>query len=203
MTRTCDQHRVNAYFTQRVDDYCQNSERGIWGRLKRQELAVILDHLGDLAGLDVLECGCGTGWYTRKLIEKNPKSYIATDCLPQMLRHVRGPRITARQADLTEFSFQETFDRILCAGALEFVSSPNSFFISAAKALRETGRIIVLVPPDNVAGRVYRLWHRCHGFTIRLFSDAFLTQAAKNVGLHLINKTRATIYSTVVTLGRN
>jgi SAM-dependent methyltransferase len=193
---------VNTYFRDRAPRYAHDAETGVWGYWKRRELSAVRDHLGDLYGLDVLECGCGAGWYARRLIEQQPASYIATDFLPEMLQEVRIPGVTPMQADLTSFTLEIMFDRILCAGALEFVPLPELFFSRAATVLRENGRIVLLVPPDNFPGRLYRLWHRCHGFRIHLFGMDFLTRNAANVGLHILRSTRATAYSTVVTLGR-
>src|SRR5437899_4604822 len=141
------QHLVNTYFKDRAPQYAHDAETGVWGYWKRRELTAVRDHLGDLRDLDVLECGCGAGWYARRLVEQQPASYVATDYLPEMLEQVCIPGVTTRQADLMTFTMDRMFDRILCAGALEFVPSPAAFFGRAANVLREAGRIVLLVPP--------------------------------------------------------
>ena len=202
MDSALQQSSVSTYFRRQAPEYAHASETGLWGYWKKRELNAVRNHLGDLHGLDVLECGCGAGWYARRLIEQRPASYVATDYLPEMVEQVRIPGVTPVQADLTSFTLDRAFDRILCAGALEFAPTPAAFFGRAASVLREGGRIVVLVPPDNLAGRLYRLWHRWHGFRIHLFGMAFLTSKAAEAGLRPLRATKATAYSMVVTLGR-
>jgi SAM-dependent methyltransferase len=192
--------RVDGYFKAQASGYVKGSERGIWRRWKEREFRTVLKHLEPVAGTDVLEFGCGTGWYARRLIQYGPRRYVATDCLPEMLRHVDIPGVTPALADLRDFSFPGTFHRILCAGALEFVGRPERFFTQAEQILERSGKIVILVPPATVGGRLYKLWHRSHGLRINLFTEDRLVESAARCGLRMAQATLATLYGLVVTL---
>jgi len=46
--------------------------------------------------------------------------------------------------------------------------------------------VVALVPPDNFAGRLYRSFHRRHGFSITLFDRARFGPLAETAGLALL-----------------
>jgi SAM-dependent methyltransferase len=194
------QERVDGYFKVQASGYINRSERGIWKRWKNREFRTVLAHLEPLPGTDVLELGCGTGWYARRLIRYGPRSYVASDCLPEMLRHVDIPGVTPALADLCDFSFPRSFSRILCAGALEFVGEPERFFSQAAQVLEPSGKIVILVPPATVGGRLYKLWHRSHGLRVHLFTERLLDEIAGRCGLRMTQATLVTLYGLVVTM---
>jgi SAM-dependent methyltransferase len=191
---------VAGYFRAQASGYTNRSERGIWKRWKNREYRTVLRHLEPLSETDVLELGCGTGWYARRLIRYGPRDYVATDCLPEMLQHVDIPGVTPSVADLCNFSFPRTFNRILCAGALEFVGQPERFFSQAEQILEPSGKIVILVPPATIGGRLYKLWHRAHGLRVHLFTERLLGDIAARSGLRMTQATFATLYSLVVTM---
>jgi len=117
-----------------------------------------------------------------------------------MLRHVDIPGVTPALADLRDFSFPRTFNRILCAGALEFVGRPERFFSQAAQVLERSGKIVILVPPATMGGHLYKLWHRSHGLQVDLFPEDFLVESAARCGLRMAQATLATLYGLVVTM---
>jgi hypothetical protein len=46
--------------------------------------------------------------------------------------------------------------------------------------------VVALVPPDNFAGRLYRCFHRRHGFDIALFDRPRFAEMAERAGLALV-----------------
>ena len=89
-------------FDQFAEEYLQHakeSPRSLVGR------AAVLSVLGDIAGLNVLDLGCGPGLYAAELIARGDERVVGVDGSPNMVRlaseRVHGP-VTFRQQDLEE-----------------------------------------------------------------------------------------------------
>lgn len=188
-----------SYFGEQVASYRGQSKKGFWNWWKQREFRAVQRHMLPLDGLSVLEVGCGTGWYSVQLRRSQPRPYIATDYLWEMVRAVPDEGFLRVAADLNRLPFAGDFDAILCAGALEFVDSPAAFFAECQRLLKPDGKVVVLLPPNNVWGRLYRAWHRRHQFDIHLFDRPQLEQLASVAGLKLTRLSQPALYTLVVT----
>ncbi|GHE75508.1 hypothetical protein GCM10018785_49840 [Streptomyces longispororuber] len=56
---------------------------------QRLEFPTVLGHLGDLASLDVLDFGCGSGVYTRLLARSGARRVVGLDASAGMIDHCR------------------------------------------------------------------------------------------------------------------
>jgi len=89
---------------------------------------------------DVVEFGCGTGYFT-KVIAKNAEHVIATDLSDEMLEVARTQlkefqTITIQKADCENVSFPSgKFDAVFMANVIHFIKNPS-------KALQESYRIL-------------------------------------------------------------
>jgi len=111
---------------------------------------LIRPHLGDR----VLELGAGIGTAAARLIERRVK-YVATEKDSMYLhtlrnRFLRTPHVEVRKLDPEDpeafVALNDSFDTIVCANVLEYVADPAAVLRSAAGALAEGGRIILLMP---------------------------------------------------------
>ncbi|MDH4184661.1 MAG: class I SAM-dependent methyltransferase [Nitrospinota bacterium] len=186
---------VQEYFDVAAREYGQKSEQGAWGWLKNAEFDAVARQLGAINGLDVLEAGCGAGWYAKRLAGQRPRTYVALDALYSMAAKARSAGVDTLVADSMALPFKAGFDVVLCAGALEFMESPALFFIEAAAALRPGGRAVILAPSKSVAGGIYRWWHRRHGFEIHLFSQEDIGAMAQGAGLRLASVSSAGLFN--------
>ena len=97
---------------------------------------------GSLAGLRVLEVGCGTGRHSVR-IANEASSLTGVDPSPGMLAEARRklpPAVTLAEGDFLELHFQDgAFDVVLESLVLEHVSDLNAFFKKAAGALKSGG----------------------------------------------------------------
>ena len=87
-----------------------------------------------------------------------------------MVAAARARGVVAHVADLHELDLGRRFDKILCAGPLEFCASPGRVLRRLSEHLRPGGRLVVLFPPPTLVGRLYALHHRSHGLRIQLYS---------------------------------
>jgi SAM-dependent methyltransferase len=186
---------VREYFDVAAGEYGEKSERGAWGWLKNAEYEAVVDQLGSIQGLAVLEAGVGAGWYARRLSAMAPARYVAFDALFSMAARAGAGGVSALVADSMAIPFKPVFSVVLCAGALEFMESPSLFFTEAARALKPGGRVALLAPKEGLAGRIYRWWHRRHGFEIHLFSEDILRRLAQGAGLRLAGVRRAGLFN--------
>ena len=113
---------------------------GVWD-IPESELGV----LGDVAGKDILEFGCGAAGWSVKLARLGARP-VGFDLSGEQLRHARrlvartGVRIPLVQADAERVPFKaESFDIVFCDhGAMRFVE-PERGVAEAARVLRSGG----------------------------------------------------------------
>ena len=172
---------IKKYFNNRAKCYQQSSRGLIWGWQRRRESQMVLNFLDDIVGREVLELGCGAGFYTRLLLESGARHVTAVDFSQTMIDQLPKNQITAICADAMNVKFNHQFNKIISTGLLEFVSFPNDVLSNARELATDDGLMVCLVPPDNFAGKLYQQFHLSHGFKIHLFSqEAFSKMAYKN-----------------------
>lgn len=146
--------RVAAAYDAWAGDY-----DGDENRTRDMDAAVLRSRGFDLAGLDVLELGCGTGKNTVWLAER-AQSVTAVDFSEQMMAQARArvsaPHVRFVHADLTRPWPLDAaaFDFATANLVLEHVEDLPHVFAEAARVLRPGGRLFVseLHPYRQLAG---------------------------------------------------
>ncbi|MBI5814197.1 MAG: class I SAM-dependent methyltransferase [Nitrospinae bacterium] len=200
MNHDSSQKAVNRHFDERAASYGEQSERGAWRAVREMELKAVLAEISPLAGLGVLEVGCGHGWYASRIAPMGPSLYAVTDMLFSMTAAVAAQGVKKAVADLAHLPVKPVFDRVLCAGALEFVPDPAPFFREASLAIKPGGRIVLLAPSTCLAGKAYRWWHRRHGFSVNLFGLDYIKRMAQANGLEVRSARRGGLFNLAVSL---
>ena len=192
--------RVADYFSARALDYQSRSSRFPWTWTRKREAHAVRALVGDVAGADVLELGAGAGFYTRELVRGGAGHVWAVDISAAMLASLpRGP-ITAVHGDAATVRLERRFPVLLCAGMLEFVADPLAVLANAAQHAEAQERFVILVPRSNLVGRMYRRFHRAHGFAIHLFDRAWFETAAPRTGWSMAAAVRVFPFSLAVRL---
>jgi len=173
---------IKRYFTQRANRYHCDSTSVVWGWQRRREARAVAGLLGDINGLDVLDLGCGAGYYTRLLLDLGATHVTAVDFSPAMLEQLPQENVTGISSDAATVGTDRRFPAIVSAGLLEFTADPAAVLSNARALAKEGGRMVCLVPPDNFAGFLYRRFHKRHGFDITPFSVASFTGLAEITG---------------------
>jgi SAM-dependent methyltransferase len=122
----------------------------VWGPEGLREADARL--LGDVAGRDVLEVGCGSAPCARWLVSAGARA-VALDLSGQMLRHgaavgeATGVRVPLVQAGAEHLPFaDESFDAACSSfGAVPFVAEPERVMREVARVLRPGGRWVFAV----------------------------------------------------------
>jgi SAM-dependent methyltransferase len=182
----CDLSPIVAYFQKQAADYNAASAVGLWAWQRHREAAMLATLAGEIKGRAVLDLGCGAGFYAVRLADAGARTVIAVDASPAMIAAIADPRIKTVVGDATTITLTHNFHLVLLAGLLEFVTDPIAVLANARRHLEPGGRILALVPSDNLAGRLYRRFHRRHGFTITLFDRPRFVLMAERAGLALL-----------------
>ena len=175
------------YFDQRAPSYHLDSLRWPWSWLRTSEAAAVDKMMGGVAGLKVLDLGCGAGFYARRYVDKMPHRLIAVDLSAAMIDQITDSRIEGRVGDAAQIKIDENFDRIISAGLLEFVEDVKAVLVNARRHIQSNGQLILLVPINNFAGKLYRRFHQNNGITITLFNFNRLLTLATDSGWSMIN----------------
>jgi len=144
------------------------------------------------AGERILDAGCGAGFYTKRLAGAGAR-VTGLDAARAMVDAARRDGLEARVADLERDDPGGPYDKVLCAGALEFAGNPARVVSRLAAALRPGagGRLVLLYPPAGALGLLYRLFHRSHGVRARTFSEREVEAMLEGAGLRVAARRRS------------
>jgi len=172
-----------AYFDAVSRSYEARSERWPWSWVRRREAASVFDFLGPIRGCEILELGCGAGYYTRRLISRGGARHIvAVDIAPGMVGQLPATDITGIVGDASVIELNRKFSHILSAGLLEFLKDPGALFQIARRHAMPGARLVVLLPRRGFIGAMYRLYHRSHRVAVKLFTESEVRRLAEQSG---------------------
>lgn len=138
--------RDDTYWDRRAASYDEGVDYVV-GRKLRAAIARRLSREKDLGCL--LECGCGTGFYT-KAAARRATSVMALDISPNMLARAKVrleafPHVSFYLADGERQPFPSfSFDTVLMANLLNTVREPEKILREAHRLLRYDGLLIVV-----------------------------------------------------------
>ncbi|KAL4876993.1 S-adenosyl-L-methionine-dependent methyltransferase [Aspergillus karnatakaensis] len=121
--------------------------------IRTLELAAVRAHVGDVHGLEVLDLACGTGRYTRKLIEWGAKTVVGVDISQAMVDEARREcaracegRVDFRVTDCAKPGLDVgKFDLVLASWFLDYARNEEEMFnmwTNIARSLKPGGRCV-------------------------------------------------------------
>jgi SAM-dependent methyltransferase len=122
--------------------YAAGVDERPWNALYERPATLAL--LPDVGGKDVLDAGCGPGWYADWLARHGAR-VVAVDYSPRMVKLAEerlGGRARVLQGDVSNLRnllFSETFDIILSSLVLHYVTDLTVTFREWARLLRPSG----------------------------------------------------------------
>lgn len=156
------EHRAGKadYWGRFSDTYDEKVERLV-GKDLRPALAGLLEQGPDPG--NVLELGCGTGYFTRA-IAKKAKQVTATDLSEAMLKAARinlkdlgNVSFEAENAEAISFP-AETFDTVLAANMLHMLDDPVKALKECHRVLKKDGTLLIINYTDDKMGQAERIW---------------------------------------------
>jgi ubiquinone/menaquinone biosynthesis C-methylase UbiE len=149
--------------------------------------------LGDFTGKDVVDLGCGTGRWLKKLENLRPHSLAGVDLSSAMLEQARvkcAPSTRLLQSDCIDTPLHyRSADRVLASFLLSYLSDLNAFAREAARLLRPGGVIHVSDLHPNTASYGWRRTFRAAGTVFEIethrYTLAYLVESMWRSGLRL------------------
>lgn len=189
---------VENYFQERASKYLKESQKGLWRFFREKERIALFNYIHLSPDDLVLDAGAGAGYYSLHLKTNYLCQVVAIDMTKAMVDELKKNGIDGRLSSLENFAGEERFDLILAAGVFEFLESPAKSLANMAAHLKNTGRMILLVPADGLAGFLYDLFH----FNVKTFcrSVSDYESLAHDAGLKIIAIQDATVMSRVIVL---
>jgi 2-polyprenyl-3-methyl-5-hydroxy-6-metoxy-1,4-benzoquinol methylase len=170
---------------------------GILGFTRRKERKSVLRMLSPKSGDLILDAGCGSGFYSIPMKELGA-NVLGIDVSAGMAAAARACGVDAIAADLASMSLRAKFDKILCAGVLEFCEDPMGIVENLCSHLKEDGHLVLLAPKRSPLGILYKLYHLSHGLKVNLFSMEDVENIIEEAGLKAISKEEPTWMSLVL-----
>ena len=141
--------------------------------------------LPPLRGRDVLDAGCGTGRWLKRIAISEPRSLTGIDASAAMLERARaklGDKATFHHGDCTRFPVDAaSCDVLFCSFVLSYVGDLKGFARECARIMRPGG--VVLLSDMHPVTAVERGWKR--GFRSE---GAGLQLATRHWALHSITE---------------
>ena len=116
-----------------------------------EAFAFIVSELGETAGKNLLDLGCGNCFHTTR-IAKSDLSIVAVDFSTAALEQAEktilerglGEQVSLQQADATKLSFEnESFDHVLLWGVLMHIPEVEKALTEAARVLKPGGKLVL------------------------------------------------------------
>jgi 2-polyprenyl-3-methyl-5-hydroxy-6-metoxy-1,4-benzoquinol methylase len=97
---------------------------------------------------DVLEVGCGAGFFTNFI---KPKSYVGLEFNDKAIGIAKGKGLDVRKQFLQEHAQEnaEKYDVVCFFQVLEHIEDPRAFITDALKCLKKGGKLILAVPAED------------------------------------------------------
>jgi len=140
------EHSEERYWSRFAPSYDRDGEYVV-GRPILQAIEKRL--LGERCLGDVIEFGCGTGYFTKAIV-RNASHVTATDLSDEMLEVARTQlgefqNVTIQNADCARTAFPaERFDTVFMANLVHVVDRPSQFLQESHRILRTGGSLIVV-----------------------------------------------------------
>jgi 2-polyprenyl-3-methyl-5-hydroxy-6-metoxy-1,4-benzoquinol methylase len=120
--------------------------RSVHGLDGAAEWPAIRSMLPDLKGMDIIDLGCGFGWFSRWAIDQGATHVFGIDVSENMLAQAKAtehPNITYRQADLEHLTLpRASFDLAYSSLVLHYIEDIRGLFATIHGALRPGGHIV-------------------------------------------------------------
>lgn len=148
------------------DEIAESYAEGYWGSNPYQaelEFPSTTALIPDVEGKRVLDAGCGTGVYTKWLLDRGA-NVVGVDVSEEILAQAEelvGDRAEFHQADLEtglEFADDDAFDGVVCGSVLGHVEDWRGVFAEFARVLEPGGFVVFSVRHPVKNARTLEDW---------------------------------------------
>tara|TARA_A100001037_G_scaffold150700_1_gene136098 strand:- start:14496 stop:15290 length:795 start_codon:yes stop_codon:yes gene_type:complete len=101
----------------------------------------VVELLGPVAGLRILDLGCGDGALTEQIAEAGA-TVVAIDASESQISAAQARGLDARIGDARSLEFDREFDAVFSNAVLHWISPPEEVISGVARALKPGGRFV-------------------------------------------------------------
>ena len=132
-------------------------------RIMGEEMLDALELAGDgLRPRRILDLGCGTGWFTRKIEQSWPCEVTGVDLSPGMIGQASeqsGPAIEWLVADAESLPFpSDSFDVVFSNLMVQWCDDPRTVFAECRRVLRPGGRLVLSTLLEGTLTELKQAW---------------------------------------------
>lgn len=180
-------HIINHYNTE-AKCYSEKRNNGILSIFVRKEKTIVIDLLNINNEEKILDAGCGDADYSISINNAGGIPY-GVDISSAMIDKYLSLGFDGKVDDIQTMKLNNHFDKILCAGSLEFVLSPTKTINNLCSHLIKKGIIVWLYPRKSMGGILYKMYHLIFNkINIHLFSKSNIIDIASYNGLVIIEQ---------------
>lgn len=148
------------------------------------EKPIVMELMGDVKGLEVLDLGCGDARYGKELIHLGARRYTGVESSSKMvkaaLENLQGTQGKVIQSDIEEWSYpMSSFDQVVSRLVLHYVENLVELLKRVYQTLKPGGRVLFSVEHPVITSS-YGCWpedqHREDWIVVRYFNRGFRTQ---------------------------
>jgi len=114
-----------------------------------------------------------------------------------MLKNIKTKKIIKIHQDAENFKIKNKFEKIVCAGLLEFVDSAEKVLVNIKKHSKKNCKLLILCPSNNFLAKLYKIYHSKNHIKINLFSINEIENIFKNSGWK-IKKIKKVFFSNII-----
>jgi SAM-dependent methyltransferase len=182
-----------------------------WFYNEMLEMPAALSLLGNVRKKKILDFGCGTGIYAKKLT-KEGAMVKGFDISPNMLKIAKeeNPNLDLRVGSGYKIPFKEKFDIIIAPLVLDYFNNWGKVFRQVKKVLKNKGVFIFSVG-NPVSECVKRVWFKNKKYRVLGINSYFVEKShyviwryedkKKNISVVNYHKTYETIIKTIIRNG--
>jgi SAM-dependent methyltransferase len=175
---------VKKYYDTKAAQYDAERSTGFLARCVAKEQQAIMELLAVKKGDIIFDVGCGQGFYA-DLIRKKGATTFGIDISPKMVEEYKKKGFQGQVVDIQTTPVSKMFDKMLCAGALEFIPELDAALRNMAKSLRKKGTFVLLCPALSFMGLLYKAYHLTHGINVHLFTEGKIRELFGKNGLSI------------------
>ena len=194
--------KIRTYFDIKSSLYQKKSDSFPWSIIRKFEKKIILSLLGNTKNLSIVDVGSGSGFYTSIIYKNNPKELYAIDNSSKMLLHIKEKQVVKILQNIETLKLHKKFDKLICAGLLEFTSKPTIVMKNINKIAKKDAILILLYPKNNFLGKIYQKFHVSNKIKINLFTKTDILKIIKNSKWKLL-KEKNFLFSSALKLKKN
>ena len=200
-----DEKEANVCYNNLAKEYhALRTKKGGWFYNELLEMPATLELLGKVKGKKILDFGCGTGIYAKKLTQKGARVYgfdVSEEMLGIAKKH--APKVTFKLGSGYNIPFNEKFDIVLASLVLDYFEDWNKVFRQVNKVLKSGGLFIFSIgnPIAECKKNV-----KINGKTFRVLTDYFTEKKiyttwkfdnGKSMKVQSYHKTYETVMKTI------